>query len=80
MAKKIDITKHSLVPKHNLVSEAEKKKISDTLKLSGKELPKILKTDPAIKNIKIKDGDIIKITRKSPTAGETIFYRRVVSN
>ncbi len=79
MAKKIDITKHVLVPKHILVSAAEKKKITDTLKLSGKELPKILKTDPALKSVKAKDGDVIKITRISPTAGEIIFYRRVIT-
>ncbi|MBD3361865.1 DNA-directed RNA polymerase subunit H [Candidatus Woesearchaeota archaeon] len=79
MAKKIDITKHVLVPKHTLVSEAEKKRITDNLKLSGSELPRILKTDPALAGLKAKDGDIIKITRISRTAGETIFYRRVIS-
>jgi DNA-directed RNA polymerase subunit H len=80
MAKTVDITKHVLVPKHALVSEAEKKHITDELKLTGKELPKILKTDPAIVDLKAKDGDVIKITRQSNTAGEIAFYRRVVSN
>lgn len=80
MAKKIDITKHVLVPKHIVVNEAEKKKITDTLKLSGNELPRILKTDPALAGLKVKDGDVVKITRNSLTAGETIFYRRVISN
>lgn len=80
MAKNIDIAKHVLVPKHALVSETEKKHITDELKLSGKELPKILKNDPAIVDLKTKDGDIIKITRNSFTAGEISFYRRVISN
>ena len=80
MAKNIDITKHLLVPKHALASDAEKKHITDELKLTGKELPKILKTDPAILDLKAKDGDIIKITRQSATAGEISFYRRVITN
>ena len=80
MAKNIDITKHLLVPKHALASDAEKKHITDELKLTGKELPKILKTDPAILDLKAKDGDIIKITRQSATAGEILFYRRVITN
>ena len=80
MAKNIDITKHLLVPKHAVASDAEKKHITDELKLTGKELPKILKTDPAILDLKAKDGDIIKITRNSSTAGEISFYRRVITN
>lgn len=80
MIKKIDITKHMLVPKHAIMSEAEKKKLTDVLKLSGKELPKILKTDSALAGLKVKEGDIIKIIRKSPTAGEVVFYRRVISS
>jgi DNA-directed RNA polymerase subunit H len=79
MAKKIDITKHVLVPKRVLVSDSEKKKITETLKLSGKELPRILKTDPSLAGLKVKDGDVIKIIRQSLTAGETVFYRRVVT-
>ena len=78
--KKIDIAKHALVPKHTLVSEAEKKRITDNLKLSGKELPRIFKNDPAIAGLKTKEGDVIKVVRQSLTAGESIFYRRVVSS
>ena len=43
-----------------------------------KELPKISKKDPAIKELNVKVRDVIKIIRKSPTAGEAVFYRGVV--
>jgi len=79
MAKKIDVTKHKLVPVHTVVSEAEKKKINEKYNLSGIELPRIYKEDPAIAHLKVKPGDIIKIIRKSSTAGQSVFYRRVTS-
>ena len=78
MAKKIDVSKHALVPKHSKISEKEKKALVEKYFLILKELPKILAKDPAIEGIGMKDGDIVKIVRKSPTAGESVFYRRVV--
>nr|AIF00333.1 DNA-directed RNA polymerase subunit H (rpoH) [uncultured marine thaumarchaeote KM3_130_G11] len=42
------------------------------------ELPLIFVTDPAIIGIGVKPGDMIKITRKSATAGESLYYRYVV--
>jgi len=79
MKKKLDIKKHILVPKHSKLNEKEKKELLKKYHISLKELPKILKSDPAIKMLNIKPGDIIKITRKSPTAGEAIFYRAVIN-
>ncbi len=80
MAKKQPIlTKHVLVPKHLKVSEKEKEEILERYKVTIKEIPKILKDDPAIASLDLKSGDIVKIIRKSPTAGESVFYR-VVSN
>jgi len=79
MPQKIDVTKHVLVPTHTIVSEAEKKKINEKYNLTGIELPRIHKEDPAIAHLKVKPGDIVKIFRKSSTAGQAIFYRRVTS-
>ncbi|HIO32036.1 MAG TPA: DNA-directed RNA polymerase subunit H, partial [Candidatus Nitrosopelagicus sp.] len=42
------------------------------------ELPLIFVTDPAIVGLGVKPGDMIKITRKSATAGESLYYRYVV--
>jgi len=42
------------------------------------QLPHILSTDPAIKAIGAKPGSIIKVVRKSLTAGEAIVYRYVI--
>ena len=37
----------------------------------------ILGSDPVIKKIEAKPGDVLRITRKSQTAGETVYYRLV---
>jgi len=73
------IEEHSLVPKHEKISDKEKKDLLEKYQITLKELPKIMKKDPVIKEIGAKPGDIIKITRKSETAGESIFYRCVVN-
>ena len=42
------------------------------------ELPLIFANDPAIVGLGVKPGDMIKVTRKSATAGESFYYRYVI--
>jgi DNA-directed RNA polymerase subunit H (RpoH/RPB5) len=79
MVKKVDVTKHELVPKHAIISEREKKELIEKYRLSIQNFPRILAGDPAIKHLKAKEGDIIKVVRPSKTAGEAVFYRRVTN-
>ena len=74
----IDITNHHLVPKHSKVSDTEKQKVFDTFNITSKRLPKIHLEDPAIAKLSIKIGDVIKIERKSKTAGIASYYRVVI--
>lgn len=74
---KFEVTKHELVPKHTKLSEKETKELFEKYAIDLPNLPRIFKNDPAILHLDVKDGDIVKISRKSPTAGETQFYRRV---
>ncbi len=73
------VTKHVLVPKHIKLSAKEKEELFKKYNISLKELPKIRNDDPAIAHLNAKEEDVIKIMRQSPTAGETEFYRGVVS-
>ncbi len=75
---KFKVDKHILTPKHTKLGEKEKAQLLERYHVTSKELPKILQTDSAIKDLEAKQGDIIKIIRKSPNAGETIFYRVVI--
>jgi DNA-directed RNA polymerase subunit H len=70
--------KHSLVPQHSKLTEAEKKQLFEKYNISIKELPKISKKDAGIEKLNVKEGDIIRIERESPTAGKTVYYRGVV--
>jgi len=75
---KFNVNEHVLVPKHSKVSEKEKNEVLEKYKITLKELPRIFADDPAVAEIGVKEDDVVKIARKSPTAGETVFFRRVV--
>lgn len=72
-----EVTKHVLVPKHSKVSEKELKEVLERYSIEINMLPRISKSDPAIANLDVKEGDVVKIVRNSPTAGRALFYRRV---
>lgn len=66
------------MPKHVLLNEKEKEEILKKFGIVLKQLPRISNTDPAIKILNGQPGDVIKIIRKSPTAGESIYYRVII--
>jgi DNA-directed RNA polymerase subunit H len=77
---KVDILKNELVPKHIVLSEKEAEDVLKSLEINSNQLPKILISDPALKALEadVKPGTLIKIIRKSETAGNSIAYRVVV--
>jgi DNA-directed RNA polymerase subunit H (RpoH/RPB5) len=72
-----NITKHVLVPKHELITDPiEIKNILEEYSIKTKfQLPIILKNDPVAKYYNLVNGDIVKITRFSQSSGEYIGYR-----
>nr|CAA32923.1 unnamed protein product [Sulfolobus acidocaldarius] len=77
--KKIDISNHELVPKHEILQLEEAYKLVKELGIKPEQLPWIRASDPVAKSIGAKPGDIIKITRKSPFTGESVTYRYVIT-
>jgi len=73
-----DIFEHALVPKHEIINEEERKQILEQFKIQPYQMPQIKANDPAAKAIGAKPGDILRIIRKSSTAGEHVAYRYVV--
>ena len=78
MPEEIDITKHEFVPQHIKLNDEQAEETLKRFNISKKQLPRILKEDPAISRLDTKKGDIIRIIRKSPTTGEAEFYRVVI--
>jgi DNA-directed RNA polymerase subunit H (RpoH/RPB5) len=76
--KKLEIGKHEFVPKHILLKEEEKEEVLRHYDITLRQLPRILETDPAIKEMNPKPGDVVKIIRKSTTAGDNEYYRVVI--
>jgi DNA-directed RNA polymerase subunit H len=74
-----DVTKHSIVPKHGKLSEKEKRELLEQHNILVAQLPRIFKDDPGISHLDVNEGDVIKISRKSPTSGETFYFRQVVA-
>ncbi len=72
------VTDHTLVPTHAILNAEEKKLILSQFNATEDQFPFLFITDPVAKEISAKPGDMVKITRPSDTAGETIYYRFVV--
>jgi DNA-directed RNA polymerase subunit H len=73
-----EIFEHKLVPKHEILDDKEKTQVLAQYKIQPYQMPQIKATDPAVKAIGARPGDMLKIIRKSATAGEHIAYRYVV--
>ncbi len=76
--KELEVTKHELVPKHTLLDDKVKEDLLKRYGITLRQLPRMLASDAIAKLLNAKVGDVIKIMRKSETAGEAEYYRVVV--
>ncbi|KUO39787.1 MAG: DNA-directed RNA polymerase subunit H [Hadesarchaea archaeon DG-33-1] len=78
MSEEFDVRDHVLVPKHEVLSQEKASEVLEKFRVTPHQIPLIKVSDPAAKAIGAKVGDILKITRSSPTAGKVIVYRYVI--
>lgn len=72
-----NVHEHVLVPKHEKLTESDIDKLLQRYNIELPALPLIAPSDPALQNLNVKIGDVIKIERQSLTAGDAVYYRRV---
>jgi DNA-directed RNA polymerase subunit H (RpoH/RPB5) len=74
---------HVLVPEHILLSPEETADVLAKYSISIEELPKIKRSDACIRSMELRVGEIprgsiVKIIRRSDTAGISYAYRLVI--
>lgn len=74
----VRVPDHRYVPRHEIVTKEEAEGVIREYNCRLTELPLIFASDPAILGLGVKPGDLVRITRKSSTAGESVYYRYVV--
>lgn len=68
--------KHSLVPKHIPIrNKSEIESILKNCKATKSQMPAIMRNDPIAKTIRLTPGDLCKIIRHTPEAGDVTYYR-----
>lgn len=74
----VNITHHELVPEHTPLEPDEAKNVLDAHCLQISMLPRMLSTDPIALYFGLDRGRVVRIKRKSETAGVYVAYRQVV--
>jgi DNA-directed RNA polymerase subunit H len=78
--KEMIIIDHIYQPQHEIVSRKEAEEVLKKYNAKPSQLPYILIEDKGLEGLDVRPGDIVKITRKSPTAGQSVYYRYVVES
>lgn len=75
-----DVSKHYIVPKHEIIYEKEIKEVREKYNINDLDnLPTIRREDPQAKYVGGKPGDIIKITRPSISNINSTMFRYCVN-
>jgi len=80
---RFEVMNHILVPEHRLLSPKEAEDVLKKYSISIEELPKIRRSDACVRSLELRVGEIprgsiIKIVRRSETAGISYAYRLVI--
>lgn len=72
-----NISESEYVPRHIILTKEESNNILEEMQINESDLPRIKQTDPVIKYLGGRSGQMVKIIRESETTGETFYYRLI---
>jgi len=75
---RFNVLNHQMVPLHEVLGDEEAAALLKKYGIVKEQLPKVRSSDPAVRVVGGKPGQIIRITRRSPTAGIAVAYRLVI--
>ncbi|CAN0890527.1 DNA-directed RNA polymerase V subunit 5A [Linum grandiflorum] len=73
----VNITKHVLRPRHQVLTEEEKKQLLEKYNVEDKQLPRLLKTDAIAQYYGLEKGQVVKVTYTGDITESHVTYRIV---
>ncbi|KAF5204399.1 DNA-directed RNA polymerases I, II, and III subunit RPABC1 [Thalictrum thalictroides] len=74
----VNITKHVLMPKHEILSSVEKDKLLKKFSVGENQIPRMLETDAVARYYGLEKGQVVKVTTDSDVTGPLVTYRCVM--
>ncbi|KAG8648985.1 DNA-directed RNA polymerases IV and V subunit 5B isoform X2 [Manihot esculenta] len=73
----VNITKHVLKPKHEVLTDQEKQKLLEKYSIEEKQLPRLLKGDAIVRYYGLEKGQVVKVTYCEDITESHVTYRCV---
>ncbi|KAL1220766.1 DNA-directed RNA polymerases IV and V subunit 5B [Cardamine amara subsp. amara] len=73
----VNVTKHVLRPKHEVLNEKEKESLLNKFSIEEKQLPVLLKNDAIVRYYGLEKGQVVKVTYKGQLGESHVTYRCV---
>ncbi|WOK95529.1 DNA-directed RNA polymerase V subunit 5A-like [Canna indica] len=74
----VNITKHALKPRHELLNEEEKQKLLKKYNVVESQLPRMLESDAVTRYYGYEKGQIVKVTYDGELTGSHVTYRCIM--